>query len=44
MCLSCHRAHASQYSDILRWDYNNIFARSGAPETGCLTCHTKKGQ
>jgi hypothetical protein len=43
MCLSCHRAHASPYPDILRWDYENMFARSGAPETGCLTCHTKKG-
>jgi len=22
MCLSCHRAHASGFSSILRWDYN----------------------
>lgn len=44
MCLSCHRPHASTYSDIFRWDYTNIFARPGVPETGCFTCHTKKGQ
>ncbi len=42
MCLSCHRAHASPYPDLLRWDYNNMFARSGV-NTGCLTCHTRKG-
>ncbi|OGW36947.1 MAG: hypothetical protein A2Y97_12675 [Nitrospirae bacterium RBG_13_39_12] len=43
MCLSCHRAHASPYPDILRWDYNNMFARNGVAGTGCLTCHTRKG-
>lgn len=42
MCLSCHRAHASRYPDILRWDYNNMFIRGGV-QTGCLTCHTRKG-
>lgn len=42
MCLSCHRAHASPYPDILRWDYNNMFVRNGSG-TGCLTCHTSKG-
>jgi predicted CXXCH cytochrome family protein len=41
MCLSCHRAHASPYPDILRWDYNKIFVGSTST-TGCLTCHTKK--
>ncbi len=24
MCLSCHRAHASPYPDILRWDYSQV--------------------
>lgn len=43
MCLSCHRAHASLYPDILRWDYANIFTRSTETEFGCLTCHTRKG-
>ncbi|OGW40313.1 MAG: hypothetical protein A2Y97_00005, partial [Nitrospirae bacterium RBG_13_39_12] len=36
MCLSCHMAHASNYLDILRWDYNNM-----ASGTGCYVCHTQ---
>ncbi|MEW6571827.1 MAG: cytochrome c3 family protein [Nitrospirota bacterium] len=44
MCLSCHRAHAGQYPDILRWDYSRMAAGSGLPgRQGCLTCHTRKG-
>ncbi len=42
MCLSCHRAHASPYPDILRWDYDKISIESTA-KTGCLICHTRKG-
>jgi hypothetical protein len=43
MCLSCHRAHASNFSDALRWDYGNIIA--GISTTGgCLVCHTNKGK
>ncbi|MEW6067773.1 MAG: cytochrome c3 family protein [Nitrospirota bacterium] len=42
MCLSCHRAHASPYPDILRWDYDNMYVRNGT-RVGCLTCHTRKG-
>lgn len=38
MCLSCHRAHASQYPDILRFDYASQSAGSGGT-TGCLGCH-----
>jgi predicted CXXCH cytochrome family protein len=41
MCLSCHRAHASQYPDILRWDYSTIIAGGGG-SGGCFTCHTQK--
>jgi predicted CXXCH cytochrome family protein len=37
-CLSCHKAHGSNYADILRWDYTNSLS-SG---TGCLVCHTGK--
>lgn len=37
MCLSCHRAHASQYSDALRWDYSNMSAGRG-----CYICHSQK--
>lgn len=39
MCLSCHMAHASNYADMLRWDYSAIqLGGSG----GCLICHTSK--
>ena len=37
MCLSCHRAHASPYPDILRWDYSNM-----GKGRGCYICHTQK--
>ncbi|MDH5298674.1 MAG: hypothetical protein OEV91_06605 [Desulfobulbaceae bacterium] len=46
MCLSCHRAHGSQYPDMLRWDYGKMLAHSNseaaAPGTGCFVCHTTK--
>jgi len=41
MCLSCHRAHASEYPDILRWDYTAQVVGGGSL-TGCLYCHTSK--
>lgn len=41
MCLSCHRAHASAYPDILRWDYSTMIAGGGG-SGGCFTCHTQK--
>ncbi|VAX30269.1 hypothetical protein MNBD_NITROSPIRAE03-1464 [hydrothermal vent metagenome] len=41
MCPSCHRAHASPYQDMLRWDYSSNMLSRG---DGCLTCHTQKGQ
>ena len=41
MCLSCHRAHASEYPDILRWDYSDMDAGGGG-SGGCFTCHTQK--
>lgn len=37
MCLSCHKAHASEYDSILRWDYNNLAANEG-----CKRCHNNK--
>lgn len=37
-CISCHRAHGTPYSDILRWDYATMLA-GGAGTTGCLGCH-----
>jgi predicted CxxxxCH...CXXCH cytochrome family protein len=44
MCLSCHVAHASDYPDMLRWDYSTMVAGNGgaASDTGCFTCHTTK--
>jgi hypothetical protein len=44
MCLSCHRAHASPYQDILRWDYTDMIAGDvpGKRNGGCFTCHVKK--
>jgi hypothetical protein len=41
MCLSCHVAHASDYPDMLRWDYSKIIAGGGG-SGGCFTCHTTK--
>ncbi len=38
MCLSCHRAHASPYFKIMRWDYQ-AWPPGG---DGCHTCHTSK--
>ena len=45
MCLSCHRAHATKYPDILRWDYTKMLAGNAATadrNTGCFACHTGK--
>jgi hypothetical protein len=41
MCLSCHVAHASNYADMLRWDYSQMVAGGGG-SGGCFTCHTLK--
>jgi len=41
MCLTCHVAHASNYPDMLRWDYSTIVAGGGG-SGGCFNCHTKK--
>ena len=45
MCLSCHYAHASNYPDMLRWDYTKMVAQNTDPAyvgTGCFVCHTTK--
>ena len=42
MCLSCHRAHASPYKDMLRWDYNTMIAGGGSNSNGCFVCHSTK--
>ncbi len=43
MCLSCHAAHATDYPDILRWDYSTMISCGGG-SGGCFTCHTQKNQ
>jgi hypothetical protein len=40
MCLSCHRAHASPYDKLMRWDYKN--AALATALSGCNVCHTSK--
>lgn len=44
MCLSCHKAHASQYADMLRFSYQLMqTGTTGAGQgTGCFRCHTLK--
>ncbi|MEW6162918.1 MAG: cytochrome c3 family protein [Nitrospirota bacterium] len=41
MCLSCHRAHGSAYTDILRFNYADIKAGQ-AITTGCNRCHQRQ--
>ena len=43
-CISCHRAHGSEYDDLLRWDYvAGTSAGSGTnTDSGCFVCHTTK--
>ncbi len=40
-CLSCHAAHASNYPDMLKWDYDTMVAGGGGSGGG-FTCHTEK--
>lgn len=40
MCLSCHRAHASPYFKMLRWDYKGWPGNAGS--NGCNVCHSSK--
>jgi len=42
LCISCHRAHATPYDDILRWDYSSCTAGSQNTNCGCFACHTSK--
>lgn len=37
MCLSCHRAHASAFDNMVRWDQNATFLTDGSGFTGGLT-------
>ncbi len=42
MCLSCHRAHASPYEDLLKFNYADMIAGDSSKSGGCFTCHTSK--
>ena len=42
LCISCHRAHGTEYDDLLRWDYSSMVAGGGAGNEGCFICHTTK--
>lgn len=41
-CLSCHRAHGSEYRSSLRWDNNDCNAGVDNQDCGCFVCHTSK--
>ncbi len=41
LCVSCHRAHATPYDDILRWNYRG-WPNGNDTQNGCLACHTTK--
>jgi predicted CXXCH cytochrome family protein len=50
-CISCHRAHGSQYDDLLRWDYTQCIANENVaaddtitPDCGCFYCHRDKDE
>jgi hypothetical protein len=40
MCLSCHRAHASAFDSMVRWDQNATFLSDGTTFTGGVTDRT----
>jgi hypothetical protein len=43
MCLSCHKAHGSQYENALRFNYALNDAHSGlGRDNGCFFCHRAK--
>jgi len=41
-CISCHKAHATDYPDLLRWNYDTMDAGGGNSGKGCFICHTTK--
>jgi hypothetical protein len=40
MCLSCHSAHATNFDDMLRWDFKSSTLSTAL--SGCNVCHTGK--
>lgn len=42
-CVSCHRAHGTDWADLLRWEYATMDAgQTPTPNEGCFICHTTK--
>lgn len=42
-CLSCHKAHASEHQDILRYTYDEmVTGGSGGSNKLCFACHSDK--
>jgi len=41
-CVSCHRSHASDQPDLLRFDYATQQAGNGTSTVGCLGCHVSQ--
>jgi hypothetical protein len=39
-CVSCHRAHGSDYDDLLRFNYADMNAGNSTNNGGCENCHT----
>ena len=39
MCLTCHRAHASAFNNITRWDMEDEFLAEGYPTAANLVAH-----
>jgi predicted CXXCH cytochrome family protein len=42
MCLSCHYAHGSDNTDLLRFDYATVTAGDTTSNVGCELCHGEK--
>ena len=40
MCLSCHGAHATNFANMLRWEYRSSTLSTAI--AGCSVCHTAK--
>lgn len=41
MCLSCHVAHGSPYTDAMRFDYSLVGTGGAGGTAGCNKCHNK---
>lgn len=42
ICQSCHRAHASEELDMLRFSYSDQIVGGATISKGCLKCHSEK--